>query len=78
MSERSTAAICSTINTEAQQVLQHNLAVSVETTASILGTGRAATYRAVRAGQIPSFRIGGKVLVPTASLRRMLGLETTA
>ena len=43
-----------------------------------LGLGRSATYAAAQRGQIPTLRIGGKVLVPTACLRRMLQLDRAA
>jgi len=39
---------------------------------------RSATYAAAQRGQIPTLRIGGKVLVPTACLRRMLQLDQVA
>ncbi len=41
----------------------------------ILGLGRAATYDAARRGDIPTIRFGRRIIVPTAALRRMLGLE---
>lgn len=44
-------------------------------TGKALGLSRASTYEAVRRGDIPSIRVGGRVLVPTAGLRRMLGLD---
>ena len=40
----------------------------------VLGLGRAATYAALRNGQIPSIRIGHQYRVPTTQLREMLGL----
>jgi hypothetical protein len=40
-----------------------------------LGLGRDATYRAARNGDLPTIRIGGALRVPTAPLRRLLGLE---
>lgn len=40
----------------------------------ILGMSRQATYDAVTRGEIPSIRIGRRLLVPTAALRRMLQL----
>ncbi len=43
-----------------------------------LGLGRSATYAAAQRGEIPTLRIGGKVLVPTACLRRMLQLDQVA
>jgi excisionase family DNA binding protein len=37
-----------------------------------LGIGRAATYEAAKRNQIPTIRIGRKILVPVAALERML------
>ena len=37
--------------------------------------GRSATYAAARRGEIPTIRIAGRVVVPTAALRRMLSLD---
>jgi excisionase family DNA binding protein len=51
--------------------------LSVEELAELLGTGRTATYDAVRRGEIPSIKIGRKVLVPTAAVRRLLELDST-
>ncbi|MCC2280277.1 helix-turn-helix domain-containing protein [Streptomyces sp. ET3-23] len=36
------------------------------------GLGRTASYAAARRGEIPTIRIGGKVLVPTTRLLEML------
>lgn len=47
--------------------------VSVEEAASILSLGRSAAYIAARCGEIPTLRIGRRLLVPTLPLRRMLG-----
>jgi excisionase family DNA binding protein len=47
----------------------------VEEVATILRTGRSATYEAVRRGEIPSIRVGRRLLVPTAALARLLGLD---
>ena len=41
----------------------------------IPGMGRSAVYAAIKAGQIPSVRIGSRVFVPTAALRRLWGLD---
>lgn len=48
---------------------------TVENAGRILGTGRNATYEAVRKGEIESIRVGRRMLVLTAPLRRKLGLE---
>ncbi len=41
--------------------------------AKILGIGESATYAAVKKGEIPSIRIGRRVLVPRALLDEFLG-----
>jgi len=48
------------------------LAPSVKAAARILGLGRASAYEAVRTGQIPSLRLGKRIVVPRAALNRML------
>ena len=44
------------------------------TAAKALSLGRNAAYEAVRRGDIPSVRIGRRYVIPTASLRKMLGI----
>lgn len=51
------------------------LTVPVEVAGRALGLSRNSAYAAVKAGQIPSLKIGGAIRVPTAPLRRMLGLD---
>ncbi len=40
-----------------------------------LNMGRSAVYAAAASGDIPTIRIGRRILVPTAALRRMLQLD---
>ena len=47
--------------------------ISVEHAAELLGVSRSAAYRAANAGQLQTFRMGRRLLVPTAPLLRMLG-----
>jgi excisionase family DNA binding protein len=47
--------------------------ISVEEAAVLLGISRSAAYRAAKAGQLVTFRVGRRLLVPTAPLLRMLG-----
>jgi excisionase family DNA binding protein len=49
------------------------LTATVPETARLLGVSRMTAYAAVRAGVIPSIRIGRRVLVPLAALDRLLG-----
>ena len=58
---------------EARVRLFQKLTLSVEETRQLLGIGRTAAYEAVRSGEIPSVRVGGRLLVPVASLLRLLG-----
>lgn len=46
--------------------------LSVVEAAKILGVGRNQAYEAVRRGEIPAIRIGGRILVPRAALERLL------
>lgn len=44
-------------------------------TAKVLRMGRDAAYRAAKAGQIPTLRIGRRLMVPTGRLAEMLGTD---
>ncbi len=46
--------------------------LTVPESAKALGIGRAAAYEGARTGQIPTIRIGKRILVPVAALERML------
>jgi excisionase family DNA binding protein len=48
------------------------LTLTVEEAASALGIGRNSAYEAVRNGDVPSIRIGKRLLVPRAALDRLL------
>jgi excisionase family DNA binding protein len=50
------------------------LTLSVPEAGQVLGIGRAAAYDAARAGQIPTVRIGKRLLVPVAALERLLAI----
>ncbi len=52
--------------------------VSVPEAGEFLGIGRATAYEAAKAGDLPTIRLGKRLVVPTAALRRMLGLDTRA
>ena len=51
------------------------LTLTVEEVAATLGISRAFAYEAVRRGEIPSIRIGRRVLVPQAALERLIDGE---
>jgi hypothetical protein len=47
----------------------------VEEAGGHIGLGRTASYEAARRGDLPTIRIGRRVVVPTAALRRLLQLD---
>lgn len=53
-------------------VEEKRLTLTVEEAAKILGISRAFAYEAVRRGEVPSIRIGRRILVPKAALDRLL------
>ncbi len=52
---------------------QLRLTLTVEEAAETLGLSRAFAYDAVRRGEIPSIRIGRRILIPKKALERLLG-----
>lgn len=51
------------------------LTVTVEAAARLLGIGRGSAYDAARRGELPTIRIGRRLLVPLAALNAMLACE---
>jgi excisionase family DNA binding protein len=47
----------------------------VDQVAKAFHISRAAAYEGVKTGEIPSIRIGRRIVVPTAAVRRMLLLD---
>ena len=58
-----------------KKALNEQVSVPVVLAGKAFGLSRNAAYAAVKSGQIPSVKIGARIAVPTAPLRRMLGLE---
>lgn len=50
-------------------------ALTVKEVLDVLPIGRTALYAAISAGEVPSVRIGTRIMVPTAPLLRMFGIE---
>lgn len=48
------------------------LTLTVEETGRILGISRAHAYELARTGEIPSIKLGGRVVVPRHALNRFL------
>lgn len=54
------------------QQQEERLTLTVNEVAHLLGLSRGTTYEAVRTGQIPSIRIGQRVIIPRVALIKML------
>ena len=44
----------------------------------VLRTGRNSTYNAIKSGEIPSFRVGNNIKIPTSWVRAKLGIREVA
>ena len=58
---------------EALEDWRNKSTVTIEEGAPIIGISRGPAYAAARTGEIPTLRIGKRLLVPVAALRRLLG-----
>jgi len=54
---------------------QRALTVTVAEAAKLLGIGRNLAYEGVKRGEIPSIRIGDRILVPRAGIERMVSYQ---
>ena len=52
--------------------------VAIDEAAKILGITRNHAYRAAQSGDLPTIRLGKRLFVPVAALRRMLGEDVVA
>lgn len=50
--------------------------LTVQEVSQILRLSRGRTYEGIRTGEIPSIKIGRRILVPASGLARLLGEET--
>jgi len=62
------------ISDDAQSVLSRPT-MTVEQAGKLLGVSRATAYAAAKVGDLPTFRLNGRLVVPTAEIRRMLRLD---
>lgn len=53
--------------------IEARLTLSIDEVASVLGLGRTAAYEAARRGDIPSRRLGRRVIVPVPAFLDWLG-----
>lgn len=70
--ENGAAATRATAAPGAVAPVEDRLVFTVEEAAQLLGISRSFAYEAVQHGEIPSMRIGKRILVPKAALQRFL------
>ncbi len=58
--------------------IQNRATISVEEAGTLIGVGRSAAYEAARSGQLPTRRLGRRLLVPVPALLEWLGLPQSA
>jgi excisionase family DNA binding protein len=51
------------------------LTITVDQAAELLGIGRSSAYQAARTGELPTVRIGRRLLVPRARLLALIGAD---
>lgn len=49
--------------------------LTVDQAAEILGVNRQTAYAAVHRGEIPSIKVGRRLIIPTAQLMKLLGTD---
>ena len=52
--------------------LRSRASITVEEAGQLLGLSRTSTYAAIRRDEIPHVRVGGRIIVPTSALLRLL------
>ncbi len=67
-----------TLTHPALDAFEGRLTVTVEEAAGVLGLGRSAAYEAARRGDIPTRRLGRRIVVPVPLLLQWLGVPVAA
>ena len=60
------------INFRGEKLQPYALTLTVNEAGKLLGLSRNSSYAAIRRGEIPSVRIGKRILVPRAALQKLL------
>ena len=58
--------------------LDGRVTLTIEEAATLLGLGRSAAYEAARRGQLPTRRLGRRLLIPVPALLEWLGARSAA
>lgn len=67
-------SVTSTAQTSLDSI-RHLAVVTIPEAGAVLGLSKSAAYRAAEAGQLPTLRLGRRLMVPVPKLLMMLGLD---
>ena len=56
-------------------ILDDQATLTVDEAAHLLGISRGTAYSAVHSGDLPSIRFGTRLVIPSAALKRLLGVD---
>jgi hypothetical protein len=59
----------------AKKPMPERLGLSVEEAGASIGLGRTASYKAAASGELPTIRMGRRLIVPVPALRRLLEMR---
>lgn len=55
--------------------IDERFAISILEAAKVLGISRSYAYQMAATGELPTLRLGRRILVPVAALRELVGLD---
>jgi excisionase family DNA binding protein len=62
-------------DTRPAHTIDERFAISILEAAKVLGISRSYAYQMAATGELPTLRLGRRILVPVAALRELVGLD---
>ena len=63
-------------DTRPAPAIEGRIAISILEAAEVLGISRSYAYQMAATGELPTLRLGRRILVPVAALRELVGLDS--
>lgn len=63
-------------DTRPAPAIEGRIAISILEAAEVLGISRSYAYQMAASGELPTLRLGRRILVPVAALRELVGLDS--
>ncbi len=63
-------------DTRPAPAIEGRFAISILEAAKVLGISRSYAYQMAATGELPTLRLGRRILVPVAALRELVGLDS--